>query len=354
MRCIAAALCFLAACVPSGDSQVNLQNDGAVLAASDTGAAASADAAFDGGFAADAGFEADAGFAADAAVFADAAAVPDASSPDAGFPDSGPCGAPPAGASAGAVAAYERANELRRAMGVPCVAMNLAINTAAERHCAYYAMNRGNAQCTGNPHAEVSGCPLFVAERFDGRMRAAGYNGPPAFENMHFINNGSAAIDGWVDSVWHRTPVLSPWIAEFGYGAAGGCDTADYGIGSPAPASTIAVFPYDGMTGVPLSFDGRREGPNPPAPSTGWPSGYPIHLYFRGTVSEHVLTIDGQNTPIDHVWLAPGDPLSMGLLRTELVMYANEPLSAATRYRVRIAGSSDNGPLALEWTFTTR
>ena len=54
----------------------------------------------------------------------------------------------------------------------------------------------------------------------------------PSFENMHFLGRGAGAVQGWIDSVWHRTPVLSPWIGDQGYGRASGCDTMDYGGGS--------------------------------------------------------------------------------------------------------------------------
>lgn len=277
------------------------------------------------------------------------AAVPDTSFADAGTPVA--CPPAPAGVSANAAAAHDHANAVRSAMGVPCATMDLAINTAAELHCQYYQANRGNGNCTSNPHVEVMGCDQFVAAQFDGRMRAAGYGGAPAFENMHFIANGPGAVQGWIDSVWHRTPVLSPWIAEWGYGSAPGCDTGDYASGRGAPQNTIATYPYDGQVDVPVSFDGRFEGPNPPAPPDGWPSGYPIHFYFIGQVDAHVLTVDGDATPIEHVWLSPG---TQPLLRTEFVLYANTPLSPNTRYRVSITGSNRSGPITHEWTFTTR
>ncbi len=269
--------------------------------------------------------------------------------------DAGPgtCPAPPGGVSDDARAAIGRENEVRLAMGVPCATMIVEINAAAQNHCDYYEANRGNASCVGNPHAEVAGCTGFTGASFADRMRAAGYTGAPAMEDMHFIGDGAGAVQGWIDSVWHRTPVLSPWIRHVGYGATSGCDTMDFGSGDPTPATTVAVYPYPGQTGVPTSFDGRREGPMPPTPDTGWPSGYPITVYLRGDVTEHVLTVDGSDTPIDHLWIGRGSSLSMGLLRNEHVMYANDPLASGATYRVRIVGSNADGPVELDWTFTT-
>ncbi len=150
--------------------------------------------------------------------------------------------------------------------------------------------------------------------------------------------------------MWHRTPVLSPWIRDSGYGNTSRCDTTDFGRGASSPSSIIATYPYGGQTGVPRDFDGRREGPSPPAPSTGWPSGYPITIYLQGSVTSHTLRVDGTATDIAHVWIGPGDT---PLLSTEYVMYANDPLSTRTTYRVTIVGTGTSGAVTIDFTFTT-
>lgn len=266
------------------------------------------------------------------------------------------CPAPPMGASANAVLAYNLTNSTRRAMGLQCQTMVTTINAAAQNHCNYYTANRAISMCVSNPHAEVMSCAMFSGAQFSNRMRAAGYMGSPAFEVMAFANNGTAATQMWIDSIWHRTPVLSPWTLDMGYGGSAGCDTIDYGTGAggSVPASTIATYPYNNQTNVPVSFAGN-EGPPPPPPPSGWPSGYPITIYFRGTLATHTLTVDGSTTEIPHTWLAPGDSASMGLLSREFVMYAHRPLMAATRYRVRATGTAMGaGASTIEFTFTTR
>jgi hypothetical protein len=258
------------------------------------------------------------------------------------------CAPAPAGASANAAAAIDLANEVRTAMGVPCQTQVATINLAAERHCEYYSSNTGS--CVANAHSEVAGCNNFVAESFADRMRIAGYMGSPAFEDMHFVGDGRQAVQGWIDSVWHRTPVLSPWIRDSGYGNTSDCDTMDFGRGASTPNNVVATYPYGGQTGVPRSFDGRREGPMPPAPTTGWPSGYPVVIYLRGSVSSHTIRVDGTSTDLPHVWISPDDS---SLLSNEFFLYANEPLAASTTYRVTIVGTGADGPVTLDWTFTT-
>jgi uncharacterized protein YkwD len=279
---------------------------------------------------------------------------------DTGVPptDSGTmgCPAPPGGVSANAVLAYNLTNSTRRAMGLQCQTMVTTINTAAQNHCNYYAANRGIPMCVANAHNEVATCAMFTGTSFSARMTAAGYRGSPNFEVMAFANNGTAATQMWIDSIWHRTPVLSPWTLDMGYGSATGCDTIDYGTGAggSVPASTIATYPYNNQTNVPVSFSGN-EGPPPPPPPTGWPSGYPVTIYFRGTLATHTLTVDGSATEIPHVWLAPGAPESMGLLSREFVLYAHRPLTARTRYRVRATGTATGGgATTIDFVFTTR
>lgn len=267
------------------------------------------------------------------------------------------CPAPPASASANAVLAYNLTNSTRQAMGLRCQTMIETINRGAQNHCNYYAANRSISMCVSNPHNEVmAGCAMFTGVGFSDRMRAAGYTGSPSFEVMAFVNNGTAATQMWIDSIWHRTPVLSPWTLDMGYGSAAGCDTIDYGVGAggSVPASTIATYPYNRQTNVPVSFSGN-EGPPPPPPPMGWPSGYPITIYFRGTIATHTLTVDGSATDIPHVWLAPGSAPAMGLLRNEFVMYANRPLTARTTYRVHATGmATGGGATTIDFVFTTR
>jgi hypothetical protein len=244
---------------------------------------------------------------------------------------------------------------VRTAMGIPCATMQTTANLGATRHCNYYVADRGTASCVSNPHVEVSTCSMFVAANFWDRMTAAGYTGSPAFEDMAFSGNGMSAVQQWIDSVWHRTPVLSPWVRDIGYGSGTSCDTMDFGTGASTPSTVVATYPYANQTGVPTSFNGLTEGPTPPAPPSGWPSGYPIHIYMQGgSITSHVLTLTGSTTPIAHVFIASGDAAAMGLLPNANVMYANSPLTAATRYHVHIVGTNVAGPVTLDWDFTTR
>jgi len=232
----------------------------------------------------------------------------------------------PTGAPADATKALTESNDIRAKIGSPCATNVATLDTSATKHCAYYKANAAMSQCVSNAHVEVMSCTMYVGAQFYDRMASAGYNSQPAAEDMAFVGDPQAAVGEWVDSVWHRPPLLSPWVRDFGYGSATGCDTADFGVGASSPDTALAVYPYDGQTAVPTSFSGN-EGPTPPAPPGGFPSGYPIHVFTKGTISVHTLTLDGDSTAIPHVFFGPNDPQSMGFLRDAYVMYANKPLT---------------------------
>jgi hypothetical protein len=261
------------------------------------------------------------------------------------------CPAPPAGAPADAVTALNTENAARVAMGINCASLVLALCTSAQNHCNYYTTNQGSTTCqASSAHDEISGCPQFTGASLGTRMQAAGYTGRGGSECMAFLGNPAGAVKMFIDSVYHRTPVLSPWYADMGYGGATGCDTIDFGAGAAAAKTVTAFYPYAGQTGVPLSFNGANEGPTPPAPSTGWPSGYPITLYGQGiTVSGHQIVVDGTTTPLLHQWLDGDSTLGS----TAKVLYTDAPLGANTTYRVTIDGTNSSGSLHFEWTFTT-
>ncbi len=269
------------------------------------------------------------------------------------------CPAAPADATPQAVAALAAVNNYRVPAGAGCATMVGEINKAATAHCNYYNMYMQNDPCIANPHLEVMTCAGFTGTSPGERMKAAGYTMFGGGEVMAFVNSAQGSVDTWVNSVWHRIPILDPWTTHLGYGNSARCDTIDFGRGTtPAPNDTVVVYPYDGQVNFPTSFNGQYEGPMPPAPPTGWPSSGPISIYAKGiAVTEHVLTKDGDAAPIEHVWLdSKAEIVAMEQRRslTNVVfMYANAPFEPMTKYRVKIVGTYMSGMINREWTFTT-
>jgi hypothetical protein len=269
------------------------------------------------------------------------------------------CPAPPAGAPADAIAAFNATNKMRLKTGAGCMNLVPALNMSATSHCAYNANNRSDTSCMAGGHNEVMSCMGFTGADVMARVKAAGYAGNAGITEV--LTTGGTpeqAVMGWINTLWHRIPMLDPWTTDMGYGTAAGCDIIDFGRGTLGlPANVVTVYPYDGQTDFPTSFNGL-ESPQPPAPSTGWPSGSMISVYAQQIkVTDHVLTKDGDATPIENIWIDKNSPEVMagyrGYLAITAFMYANKPLSPMTKYRVKVAGSHTGGDLNLEWTFTT-
>jgi uncharacterized protein YkwD len=272
-----------------------------------------------------------------------------------GFPAPAECPEPPASESTAAIEAVNRANYYRMQAGEPCLTLVPELSVAAQKHCNYTAINRGDTRCTSNPHGEKSNCPNFVSDSFSDRIKLAGYTATPGTEALFYAGRPALAIQGWVDTVWHRAAVLYPWFDEIGYGgttAPERCDDVELGSRSNQASYTQTwVYPYAGQTNVPLSFNGASEIPEPPAPPSGWPSGYVVSLYASGiSVLSHTIAIDGTTAAIDHVWVGPGTPNRRD---AEYHLYPYKPLQANTTYRVQIEAVSGSTPLSLDWTFAT-
>ncbi|MES1182525.1 MAG: CAP domain-containing protein [Myxococcales bacterium] len=253
----------------------------------------------------------------------------------------------PAGTPAGPPAtALDIVNDLRAHMGLACMSLVPEINTSAQKHCDYYQQNTANKTCIANAHEEVDTCAGFVAKSFADRMTAAGYKGSPRSEVMAFSGDPASAIGQWINSVYHRTPLLSPWLAEMGYGMTADCDTIDMGLGPKAPDDMTAVYPYPGQVNVPLNFDGSHEGPTPPAPPSGWPSASPVHLYVKAyTVTSHDVFVKGTCEPLPHQWLPD---------KEQYILYPDKPFAKNTEYRVVIRGTKAGKALDFDWSFTTK
>jgi hypothetical protein len=269
------------------------------------------------------------------------------------------CPSPPSSSPANAVKAWQVLNQVRLAAGSGCMNLVAALDTSAQAYCSYEANNASNASCVAQAHTEVSGCSGYTGADVQSREVAAGYPQSLAYTEVAttFGNNPTAAVPNWIDTVFHRIPVLDPWTTDMGYGGATGCDAIDIGRGmSTVSTKAVVTYPYDGQTNVPASFSGL-EGPQPPAPSGGYPSSYPVNIYAQGlSVTQHVLTKDGDSTPLDHLWLDKNSSQLMAGLQGyfgDTAFLYGAPFATNTKYHVKIVGTYAGGTLDEEWSFTT-
>lgn len=173
------------------------------------------------------------------------------------------------------------------------------------------------------------------------------------------------AVDTWMNTVYHRPPLVRPLVDAVGVGfggqfgdmvAVGPWDTVDSGGGLE-----FAIYPSPGQAGVPTSFHSDTEVPDP-APGVN-EVGSPISVTFQAGHwhdSDNYFDIrldpDGCSvTPrggeaLDLILL---DPENDADLSATVVLLPEDPMEAGTTYDVEIAASIAGTPWSRSWTFTT-
>ncbi len=255
-------------------------------------------------------------------------------------------------------------NNYRSLAGLPPVAASATIQEAARCHANFVLANPTLYEDGLSIHEEEAGNLEFCAARFWERMKYSDYEGLPFREVIAYQETPEAAVAHWMETVYHRLPLLSTWAVHMGYSQK---DTAtadrpinvlDLGAddGSDTDNCQMVVWPPDGVTEVDLSWDGY-ESPQPPAPPNGYPSGPIITASFDlGTKLEvygHSVTELNSGTNLEHTLLTPeNDPHLEG--ESSLAIYTHSPLKPDQTYQVTVNGFVDGWWFGKSWSFTTR
>ena len=260
--------------------------------------------------------------------------------------------------SADAMAALEQTNCYRNLMGLSRGRLHPLLDAAAQSHADYMD---GLGMLT---HGETEGEPGFTGENAEDRIYAAGYpfeSGQKWSEVVAWGHTPQEAIEAWMGTVYHRIPfTMSSWT-HIGFGQA--ADYSSMSFVSPWPDGTrqAVVFPVDGQTDVPTSFDSDSEIPDP-APDHGI-VGYPITV----TVSAEETYGSDSNNPYDLrledavMWGPDGeevetltmDPTMDGYLFAMAAIVPLSPLLPDSTYEVEISVSYADQSQTLVTTFET-
>ncbi|MBE3590520.1 MAG: S-layer homology domain-containing protein, partial [Firmicutes bacterium] len=271
-------------------------------------------------------------------------------------------------------------NTYRALAGLPPLVADASLAAAAQAHAAFYARNAAAyGGVSLQVHVEPEFWPGFTGRAPWNRAAYFGYAGNVA-EDMAFGEGLVEAVDTWMNSVYHRLPIVDPTLRAAGFAlvgapnAAGDLPVTDLELGDwipqPAdvPSGTVVVYPVDGQTEVPLSFP-RGEIPDPlsPFPGASYPTGFPVTLQLPSPhaaaldVDTAVLQTDGGRVVPAYV-LRPddsaSDPAIAHLGGTAVAIVPKAPLAPLTTYRVRVTGRylDDSGawhPLSRQWSFRT-
>lgn len=177
----------------------------------------------------------------------------------------------------------------------------------------------------------------------------------------HGRENIAAAIQGWMDTLYHRLPLLNSDFTEVGYYYDANSTFAclqGWEIFSAREYTAPLPMPTPQMTDVPTSFYGN-ETPDPLLDQGGtYPSGTVITLSFSDTdtvTDMQVTLIDQNNQNIAGYLRLPNDPAdpNQAYQYNTVSFIPKNPLNAQTKYTVTMTGTVNAVAFSKIWSFTT-
>ena len=251
----------------------------------------------------------------------------------------------------------------RRAMaGLPVLARNTLLDTAAQGHANYLRVNNTVS------HDQTPGAPGFTGAQLLDRLAAAGYKLVTPYAYGEVISStsdtsGFYQAEQLVAAIYHRFVIFEPVFKEAGTGAStanGGytyftCDfAADNGYGPGIGSGALITYPVAGQTQVPASFLSDNETPDPVPGQNA--VGYPIsvHANITGTLTVQSFTVrqHGAASAMTVRLLTHDSDSDTPASAAAIIPLA--VLSAATTYDVSFSGQVDGVAITRGWSFTTQ
>ena len=190
-------------------------------------------------------------------------------------------------------------NRYRETAGLTPVTANSRFSRADYLHSRYIVKNFAKQIAAGinlGPamHFEDPSKPWYTAE---GAVAGRAGDIDEAW-NPHGILAPSWALDNWMQSPFHRFPILNPRLHSVGYGymcEAGVCIASlnlngdvDPITSPPAPLAKPIEYPPNGASIDLNSFDGEWPDPLTSCPGYSLPTGYPVSLQLGTLVNPGV------------------------------------------------------------------
>ena len=261
---------------------------------------------------------------------------------------------PQAAAATAAAKALATVNATRAQAGLPAVQLDPHLTDSATSHTYYWLFNNATPSVAGlGIHQETPGLPGFSGAGIGQRAVAFGYSTERTAEDITHRGSPTAAVDDWVNSVFHRFPILRPDLVAIGYAQAevGTINMQDMEFGYAAPGSAAPVpYPAPDQSQVPADFV-DNELPDPVPAGHARTTGYPVTVTFAAgdSVTLTSFTLSGPDgAALDAYPLAPAFSTE-----NSASLLPAAPLRTATTYTAHIAATVDGRAYDKTWTFTT-
>ena len=250
--------------------------------------------------------------------------------------------------------ALDTVNRYRRLAGLTPVTSSGVIHQAALAHAFYTLFNGAlpSIRDLGIHKEEASG-QGYTGDNVLSRAQHFGYPQRSMAEVITHRGEPAGAVTDWIDSVYHRFPLLRADLVELGYGDAYlgpmSVQVMDMSYREKA-TGRIIVYPAANQVGVPIAFNGN-EIPDP-APNASYPIGYPVTATFDRNASVTVGGFhlrDPSGTDLPGVTLLPNQPD----MENSFAYMANVPLKPGTTYTADLTYTLNGKAGHIVWKFTT-
>ena len=250
--------------------------------------------------------------------------------------------------------ALDTVNRYRRLAGLTPVTSSGVIRQAALAHAFYTLFNGAlpSIRDLGIHKEEASG-QGYTGDNVLSRAQHFGYPQRSMAEVITHRSEPAGAVTDWIDSVYHRFPLLRADLVELGYGDAYlgpmSVQVMDMSYREKA-TGRIIVYPAANQVGVPIAFNGN-EIPDP-APNASYPIGYPVTATFDRNASVTVGGFhlrDPSGTDLPGVTLLPNQPD----MENSFAYMANVPLKSGSTYTADLTYTLNGKAGHTIWKFTT-
>ena len=249
--------------------------------------------------------------------------------------------------------ALDTVNRYRRLAGLTPVTSSAVIHQAALAHAFYTFFNGALPSIRDlGIHKEESTGQGYTGDNVLSRAQHFGYPQRSMAEVITHRTEPAGAVTDWIDSVYHRFPLLRADLVELGYGDAYlGPMTVQVMDMSYREKATgrIILYPAANQVSVPVAFNGN-EIPDP-APNASYPIGYPVTATFdrNATVTIGAFHLrDPSGTDLPGISLPPSAETE-----NSFAYMANVPLKAGTTYTADLTYTLNGKAGHTVWKFTT-
>jgi uncharacterized protein YkwD len=261
---------------------------------------------------------------------------------------------PAAAESGDAQRALADVNQARRDAGLAPVRLEARLNASAESHSYYWLFNNLSSTVAGlGIHRETPGLTGYSGQDPGTRALAFGYPNQRVAEDIDHRGDAVKSVDEWVNSVFHRFPILRPDLTVIGYGeAAAGpvvIEDLEFGFAPASPAPPV-LYPGSGQQDVPAFFV-DNELPDPVPAGQPRTTGSPVTVTFSPVdlvqVSSFTLR-DASGLELDAYSAAPS-----ASTENSAWLLPKAPLMANATYTAHIVATIGSRRYDRSWSFRT-